>query len=168
MQPPPKERCATLLTIPQHVNPMLARFRTWRERAAPHAAYQLMPRFWTPAGLADTKGMPEGRRRAAKTFEPCLTGMAWTAGRLYLVVATREASYEHVAKLIHSRTLMSTDPDYAEQQGKRISALILCDDAPLAVLDFARRYRIQINRLATSDRPSAEPTLRSNSHLNSH
>ena len=46
-------------------------------------------------------------------------GIAWTEGRLYLVVATRAADYEHIAKLIHCRTLVRDDPDYAEHHGQR-------------------------------------------------
>jgi hypothetical protein len=128
----------------RRANPMLARFRAWRECAAPRAAYQLIPRFWTPAGRELAQDMTEANRRANKSFEPSLTGVAWTARRLLLVIATRTANYEHVAKMVHCRSLVREDPDYAEHQGKRISALILCDDAPRPVLDFARRARVSI------------------------
>jgi hypothetical protein len=123
-------------------------FRTWRESAAPTAAYQLIPRFWTQAGRELAQDMTEANRRASKNFEPSLTGIAWTARQLHLVIATRAADYEHVAKLIHCRTLVRDDPDYDEHKGKRVSALILCDNAPRRVLDFARRYRVKINSLA--------------------
>jgi hypothetical protein len=117
-----------------------------------------MPRFWTPAGHEQVQGITGSNRRANKSFEPGLTGMAWTASRLYLVFATHAADYEHVAKLIYCRILMRDDPDYAEQHGKHISALILCDDAPRAVLDFASRTRVGIVTERTPGDPLVAPT----------
>jgi hypothetical protein len=131
----------------QRGNPMFQRFRAWRESAAPQASYQLMSRFWTAAGRAQAEEVVEWQRRAVKSFEPSLTGIAWTAHRLYLVIATRTADYEHVARLIHCRILVRDDPDYATHHGKRISALVLCDDAPRSVIDFARRYRITVTTI---------------------
>lgn len=94
-----------------------------------------------------------------KSFEPTLTGIAWTVRRPYLVIAMRAADYEHVAKLIHCRTLMRDDPDYAEHRRKRVSALILCDDAPRAVLDFARRVRVRIVTQPAPELAPGDPVL---------
>ena len=75
-------------------NPATAvRFRIWRDRTLPRASYQIEPRFWTPARLQFAKGKPDWQRRALKSFEPRVTGMAWTCGRLYLVIATNTAAY---------------------------------------------------------------------------
>jgi hypothetical protein len=39
---------------------------------------------------------------------------------------------------------MRGDGDYREHRGKRVSMLVLCDDCPPAVADFARRYRVRV------------------------
>jgi hypothetical protein len=83
--------------------------------------------------------LPAGKRR-----EPQLSGLAYTARALYLVVCASVASYEHVAKLIHCRALMRDDPDHAEHRGKRVFMLLLCDDCSPAVADFASRQRVRI------------------------
>ena len=128
-----------------------ARFRTWRERTLPHAAYQLQPNFWTPAGLAGAAELTPNLRRAVKRSEPQLTGLAYTAHRIYLVIVASSATHEHVAKLIHCRALMRIDPDHADQRGKRVSMLLLCDDASPAVADFASRQRVRtLTTLASS------------------
>ena len=71
---------------------MAVRFRIWRERTLPHAAYRLEARFWTPAGRQFAEGLPDWQRRACKNFEPRVTGIAWTSRRLYLVIATAAAT----------------------------------------------------------------------------
>jgi hypothetical protein len=121
-----------------------ARFRAWRERTLPRAAYQLQPNFWTLAGLAGAADLAPNLRRAVKRTEPQLTGLAYTAHRVYLTIVAGSATHEHVAKLIHCRALMRDDPDYAEQRGKRVSILLLCDDCSPAAADFARRQRVRI------------------------
>lgn len=123
---------------------MAVRFRLWRESTLPRAAYRVEPRFWTPAGRQRVEAWPDWQRRALKTFEPRVTGLAWTARRLYLVVATATGGYEHVAQLIHACALVRGDPDYIEHRGKRVSLLLLCDDCPSAVADFARRHRVRV------------------------
>jgi len=60
------------------------------------------------------------------------------------VIATRTANYEHVAKLIHCRVLMRDDPDYEDHHGKSVHSIVLCDDSPLAVRDFACQHRVRI------------------------
>ena len=126
-------------------NPAMAvHFRTWRERALPRGAYRIEPRFWTQAGLQFAEGQPDWQRRALKSFEPRVTGMAWTNGRLYLVIATATATYEHVAQLMHARALLRADPDYIEHRGKRVSMFLLANKVEPAIVDFARRYRIRV------------------------
>lgn len=90
------------------------------------------------------EGLPDWQRRACKNFEPRVTGIAWTSRRLYLVIATAAASYEHVAQLIHARALIRGDPDYADQRGKRVSMVLLADKADPSIVDFARRQRVRI------------------------
>ena len=121
-----------------------ARFRAWRERTLPRAAYQLQPNFWTPAGRAGAAELAPNLRRAVKRTEPQLTGLAYTAHRIYLVIVAGSATHEHVAKLVHCRALMRNDPDYADQRGKRVSMLLHCDDCSPAVADFASRQRVRI------------------------
>jgi hypothetical protein len=120
-----------------------ARFRARRERTLPRAAYQLQPNFWTPAGLAGAAELAPNLLRAVKRTEPQLTGLGYPAHRIYLVIVAGSAAHEHVAKLIHCRALMRDDPDYSEQRGKRVSILLVCDDCPPAVADFAHRQRVR-------------------------
>jgi len=54
------------------------------------------------------------------------------------------ASYEHVAKLIHCRALMRDDPDYFEHRHKGVYSILLCDDCPEAIRDFARRHHVPV------------------------
>jgi hypothetical protein len=121
-----------------------ARFREWRVHTLPDASYQIAPAFWTPAGLRyratfDARVWPVIKRR-----EPTITGLAYTARAFYLVVVARSLTYEHVARLIHCRALMRGDPDYQEHRGKRVSMLVLCDDCPPAIADFARRHPVRV------------------------
>lgn len=126
-------------------NPAMAvRFRIWRERTLPHAAYRLEARFWTPAGLRYAEGLPDWQRRAYKNFEPRVTGIAWTSRRLYLVIATATASYEHAAQLIHARALIGVDSDYAEHMEKRVSMVLLADKVEPPIDDFCRHHRVQV------------------------
>src|SRR5215469_6664373 len=118
-------------------------FRRWREQTLPRASYRIAPRFWTPPGLTRAEGLADSYRRAVKSFEPMLTGIAWTPRRVYLVVAATAPSYEHVGRLIHCAALFRADPDYAEHRDKRVSRLMLCDDCAPGVADFARRQRVQ-------------------------
>ena len=129
-------------------NITVARFRLWRQCSLPRASYQITPRFSTPDDLRSAAGLKDWQRRAAKSFSPSLTGLAYTPRRLYLVVAAGAANYEHVAKLVHCRALMRADPDYQEHRGKRVSMLVLCDDCPAAVADFARRHRVRVVSLS--------------------
>lgn len=127
-------------------NPAMAvRFRIWRERTLPRAAYRIEPRFWTQAGLQFAEGKPDWQRRALKSFEPRVTGMAWTSSRLYLVIATNAAAYEHAAQLMHARALLRADADYIEHRAKRVSMVLLCNEAPDAIADFARRHRVRVS-----------------------
>jgi hypothetical protein len=126
-------------------NPAMAvRFRIWRERALPRAAYRLEARFWTPAGRQFAEGLPDWQRRACKNFEPRATGIAWTSKRLYLVIAAAAATYEHAAQLIHARALLRADPDYIEHRGKRVTMLLLANRVEPSIADFARRQRVRI------------------------
>jgi hypothetical protein len=129
-------------------------FRRWREQSLPHASYRIAPRFWTPAGLTHAEALADSHRRAVKSFEPMLTGMAWTRRRVFLVVAATAPGYEHVGRLIHCAALFRADPDCAEQRGKRISMRLLCDDCPPAVADFARRHRVRV--IASSAKPAVD------------
>ncbi|MGD1029037.1 hypothetical protein [Candidatus Binatus soli] len=126
-------------------NPAMAvRFRIWRERILPRAAYRIEPRFWTPDGFQFAEGKADWQRRALKSFEPRVTGMAWTSSRLYLVIATNTAVYEHAAQLMHARALLRADPDYAEHRGKRVSMILLARKVEPAIADFARRQRVRV------------------------
>jgi len=126
-------------------NPAMAvRFRIWRERTLPRAAYRLEARFWTPAGRQFAEGLPDWQRRACKNFEPRVTGIAWTSRRLYLVIATATASYEHAAQLMHARELIRVDRDYAEHAEKRVSMILLADKIGPPIDDFCRRHRVQV------------------------
>jgi hypothetical protein len=121
-----------------------ARFREWRAHTLPDASYQLGPAFWTVAGLkyaatVDPIIVPSVKRR-----EPQLTGLAYTARAIHLVVVAGAATYEHVARLIHCRALMRDDPDYQEHRGKSVKLVMLCDYCPPAVADFARRHRVRV------------------------
>jgi len=139
---------------------MYARFRAWRERSLPLASYRLMPAFWTPAGRIRWLSLNSTTLLVAKRTEPQLTGLAYTARRLHLVVVAGFATYEQVARLIHCRALVRDDPDYAEHRGKRVSLILLCDDYPPAVLDFARRHRVRVIASAAphaAERPSKQP-----------
>lgn len=122
----------------------LVRFRLWREGALPRADYQLAASFWTPTSLARAVGLAEHERRMVKRSEPQITGVAYTTRHLYLAVVASVGDYEHVAKLIHCRALVRDDPDYAPHRGKRVSMLMLCNDCPPAVLDFAGRHRVRV------------------------
>jgi hypothetical protein len=150
---PQSEAPASAPDHAQRARPDLTRFRAWRERTLPRAAYQITPRFWTPARLAPVQAKADSLRAMVKSFEPVVTGIAYMPRAVYLAIATRTADYADVARLIHCRALMRDDPDYAEHRGKRVSMLILCDHAPLAVLDFARRARVRI--IATSESSAA-------------
>jgi hypothetical protein len=121
-----------------------ARFREWRAHTLPDASYQLGPAFWTVAGLKYAATVDPIIVASIKRREPQLTGLAYTARAVYLVVVAGAATYEHVARIIHCRALMRDDPDHASQRGKRVSMLMLCDDCPPAVADFARRYHVRI------------------------
>jgi hypothetical protein len=147
------EQPAATPASPRAGGAMFRRFRYWRETAVPLASYQILPRFWTPAGREQVQGIPEALQRANKTFEPSLTGIAWTEELLYLIIAARAADYEHVGRLVHCRILVRHDVDYAEHQGKRISAIVLCDQAPAAVLDFARRMRVHVVTISPTISP---------------
>jgi hypothetical protein len=126
-------------------NPAMAvRFRIWRERTLPRAAYRLEARFWTPAGRQFAEGLRDWQRRACKNFEPRVTGIAWTSRRLYLVIAAAAATYEHAAQLIHARALLRADPDYIEHRGKRVTMLLLANRVEPPIADFARRQRVRI------------------------
>jgi hypothetical protein len=140
---------------------MAVRFRAWRERTLPRGTYRIEPRFWTPAGLQFAEGLPDWQRRALKSFEPRVTGMAWSASRVHLVIVAGAAAYEHVAKLIHARDLMRTDPDYIEHRGKRVSMVLLANKVEPAIADFARRHRVRISVpvAMTGNQPDALPTL---------
>jgi hypothetical protein len=135
------------------------RFRLWRERNLPKAAYRLEPRFWTQAGLQFAEGLSDRQRRASKNFEPRVTGMAWTSGRLYLVIATATASYEHAAQLIHARALVRHDSDYVEHIGKRLSMILLAEKAESPIEDFCRRHRVRLCvSLATAGAKTLAPS----------
>jgi hypothetical protein len=110
------------------------------------ASYQLAPSFWTPAGLRRWASLAATELPVAKRTEPQVTGLAWTAQTLFLVMAARDATYEHAARLIHCRALVRDDPDHAEHRDKRVSMILLCADCPPAVADFARRHRIRVIR----------------------
>jgi hypothetical protein len=125
-------------------NITVARFRLWRERSLPRASYQITPRFWTPDDLRSAAGLKDWQRRAAKSWSPSLTGLAYTPRWLYLVVAAGAANYEHVAKLVHCRALMRADPDYVEHRGKRVSMILLANKVEPAIIDFARRNRVRV------------------------
>ena len=126
-------------------NPAMAvRFRIWRERTLPRAAYRLEARFWTPAGRQFAEGLPDWQRRACKNFEPRVTGIAWTPRRLYLVIAAAAATYEHAAQLIYARALLRADPDYIEHRGKRVTMLLLANQLEPSIADFARRSRVRV------------------------
>jgi len=123
---------------------MGVRFRSWRESTLPSAAYRIEPRFWTEAGLQFAEGLSARHRRAAKNFEPRVTGIAWTSHRLYLVIATAAATYDHAAQLIHARELVRVDEDYTEHKDKGISLILLADKVEWPLDDFCRRHRIRI------------------------
>jgi hypothetical protein len=129
------------------------RFRRWREQSLPHALYRIAPRFWTPAGLTHAEGLADSHRRAVKSFEPMLTGIAWKARRFYLVVAATAPGYEHVGRLIHCAALFRADPDYAEHRGKRISLILVAGNVAPALADFARRHRVHV--IAANTAPAA-------------
>jgi hypothetical protein len=135
--------------------PLIARFRLWRERSLPRASYQVTPRFWTPDGLQFVAGLPDWRRRALKSFEPQLTGLAYTPRRVYLVIVAASAGYEHAAKLLHAYDLIRADPDYADHRGKRISMVLLCDSIPTPVADFAHRHRVRVIAAHAAPEPTA-------------
>ncbi len=129
---------------PPRQNITVARFRLWRERSLPRASYQITPRFWTPDTLESAAALKDWQRRAAKSFAPSLTGLAYTPRRLYLVVAAGAAHYEHIAKLVHCRALMRADPDYIEHKGKRVTMLLLANQVDPSIADFARRSRVRV------------------------
>jgi hypothetical protein len=118
-------------------------FRRWHEQTLPRASYRIAPRFWTPGGLTHAEGLADPHRRAVKSFEPMLTGIAWTPRRFYLVVAATAPGYDHVGRLIHCTAPFRADPDYAEHRGKRVSLILLANNEPPALADFARRYRVR-------------------------
>jgi len=128
----------------QSRNALDARFRVWRERSLPRAAYQLQPNFWTAHGLSRASHLAPNERRMVKRGEPQLTGMAYTARSLYLVQVAGAGTYQHIAKLMHVRSLVRDDPDYSGHQGRRVSLILLADRVPAAIADFARRHRIRV------------------------
>ncbi|HVA81421.1 MAG TPA: hypothetical protein VNF29_10900 [Candidatus Binataceae bacterium] len=142
---------------PPRQNITAARFRLWRERSLPRASYQIMPVFWTPAGLANAADLAPHMRKAVKRSEPSLSGLAYTPRRIDLVVAAGAASYEHVAKLIHCRALMRADPDYSEHRGKRVSMILLANQVDPAIADFARLCRVRV--IVSSATPGAETAI---------
>ena len=79
-----------------------------------------------------------------KRGEPQITGLAYTARRIYLAMVAGIGSYEHIARLLHVRDLIRDDPDYSWHRGKRVSMLLLCDDCSPAVADFACRQRVRV------------------------
>ena len=91
----------------------IERFRAWRERTLPGAAYQFEPAFWTSARLRSLSQYDAATLRALKRREPQTTGLAYTNRAVYLVIATAKAGYAHAAKLIQCQRLMAADPDYA-------------------------------------------------------
>ena len=125
-------------------HPSFVRFRAWRESTLPLASYVIAPAFWTPAGLARAAAVEPIVVPVTKRREPTLTGLTYSARAVYLVVAAKVATYEQIAKLIHCRILMRDDPDYQEHRGKRVCLVMLCDNCPPAVLDFARRHRVRV------------------------
>jgi hypothetical protein len=127
-----------------NANATAARFREWRVSELPRCSYQMAPAFWTPARLKQLQGTDAAEMRMYKRREPQITGLAYTHSRIFLVMAATVATYEHVAKLIHCRALMRRDPDYFEHLGKRVYSILLCDDCPEAIRDFARRHHVQV------------------------
>jgi hypothetical protein len=121
-----------------------ARFREWRAHTLPDASYQLGPAFWTVAGLKYAATVDPIIVASVKRREPQLTGLAYTTRAIYLVVVAGAVTYEHVARLIHCRALMRDDRDYEEHRGKSVKMVMLCDDCPPAVADFARRYHVRV------------------------
>jgi hypothetical protein len=128
----------------------LARFRAWRERTLPAASYQLEPAFWTPARRRSLSRYDAATLGALKRREPQVTGLAYTNGAVYLVIAAAKATYAHVAKLMHCRDLIRRDPDYAAHRDKRIVLVLLCDECPRKDAEFARRIQIDILAVNTA------------------
>ena len=122
----------------------------------PDASYQIGPAFWTVAGLKYAATVDPIIVASVKRREPQLTGLAYTARAIYLVVAAGAANYEHIAKLVHCRALMRADPDYIEHRGKRVSMVMLCDDCPAVVADFARRHRVRVSRNRDPNRDTGD------------
>jgi hypothetical protein len=122
----------------------IARFRALREMAWPRASYKLHPHFWTPAGRRRCSSFDPMIWPVAKTSEPMLTGMAWTARNVYLVVVAFTARYEQIGRLIHCQSLIRRDPDYVEHRGKRVLSILFCDSCSLLLADFARRHKVRI------------------------
>ena len=120
------------------------RFREWRAETLPHAHYQLEQRFWTPGGLRRYRHLDPALRRGSKYREPTVTGLAYDAETVYLVIAAAKPSHGHAAKLTQCRRLMRRDHDWDAHQGKRIVLVLLCDECPPNVAEFARASRIQI------------------------
>lgn len=139
-----RDPSASVAARSQSRGAIYARFRAWREHTLPHASYQLAPAFWTSAGLKYGSGFDAVMLPAVKRREPQLTGLAYTARAVYLVVVAGAAAYEHVARLIHCRALMRGDPDYFELRGKRVSMILLACTIESPVADFARRSRVRI------------------------
>jgi hypothetical protein len=147
-------------------HPAYGRFREWRSRTLPHASYRLACAFWTRAGRQRWSDLDSRTLRVAKQTEPQLTGIAWTARTVHLVACARVAAYEQIAKLIHCRALMRDDPDYHEQRDKRVSLVMLCDDCPPALLDFARRHRVSVIAQRTPRRTPSNGNARELGPLN--
>jgi len=84
-----------------------------------------------------------------------LTGMAYAPRNVHLVIATRVGDYADVARLIHCRSLMRDDPDHAEHRDKHVSMVLLCDQVPPAIEDFARRHHVRIVARAAVPEPDA-------------
>jgi hypothetical protein len=110
----------------------------------PHASYQISPCFWLDASLKRGADVDPMLLPALKRREPQITGLAYGERAIWLVVVAGTATYEHIARLMHCRALMREDPDHAEHRDKRVSMVMLCDDCSPAVLDFARRHRVNV------------------------
>lgn len=126
--------------------PLIARFWAARRDSVISARIMGAPAVCgLPATrLTHAEGLAHSHRRAVKSFEPMLTGIAWTPRRFYLVVAATAPGHEHVGRLIHCAALFRADPDYAEHHGKRISLILLANNIAPALADFARRQRVRI------------------------
>ena len=69
-------------------------------RELPQAGYQVAPKVWRPESLDQAASETDARRRALKNWEPCFTGLAYTASVVYLAKVVNQLTVECIGRLL--------------------------------------------------------------------